>query len=96
MDTSEVLIQSSLALVYDVSLSQKELITTMAHELRTPIAIIRADTEVALMSPHVSRELRLTLMRTLVEVDRISASITALVESVRAREKSLPLGSRTV
>lgn len=85
MNTPEPSTQGALPRVYDVSLLHQELITSMAHELRTPIAIIRADTEVALMSRNISDELRLTLGRTIEEVDRMAVRITALVESVRPK-----------
>jgi signal transduction histidine kinase len=58
---------------------QKRFIGNMAHEVRTPLAIIKTNTEVALMNPRLDKDLRETLDTTLGELDRISETINNLL-----------------
>jgi signal transduction histidine kinase len=58
---------------------QKRFIGNMAHELRTPLAIIKTNTEVALMDPDVSLAMREVLETTSSELDRISETINNLL-----------------
>jgi signal transduction histidine kinase len=51
----------------------------IAHDIRTPLAVIRTNTEVALMNPRLSDELRETLTLTIQQLDRISETITNLL-----------------
>ncbi|MDB5195012.1 MAG: Two-component system, OmpR family, phosphate regulon sensor histidine kinase PhoR [Parcubacteria group bacterium] len=58
---------------------QKRFIGNVAHEIRTPLAIIKTSTEVALFDPHLSKEIRDTMEGTIVELDRISETINNLL-----------------
>ncbi|KND51014.1 MAG: two-component system, NtrC family, sensor histidine kinase HydH [Parcubacteria bacterium C7867-007] len=58
---------------------QKRFIGNVAHEIRTPLAVIKTSTEVALMNPGVSRDMRETLTQTIKELDRISETINNLL-----------------
>lgn len=59
--------------------SQKRFIGNIAHELRTPLAIIRTNSEVALMDKTLEGYGRETLQLTLEELDRISGIINNLL-----------------
>jgi len=58
---------------------QKRFIGNVAHEIRTPMAIIKTNTEVELMDPKLSPSVRETLKETIVEVDRMSETINNLL-----------------
>ena len=55
---------------------QKKILHDLAHDLRTPLAVMKTDTEVALMSKSLDDETRATLENTLVQLDRFAAAIT--------------------
>ncbi|MES2225988.1 MAG: HAMP domain-containing sensor histidine kinase [Patescibacteria group bacterium] len=58
---------------------QKRFIGNIAHELRTPLSIIRTNTEVALMDPSLNDYARSTLTMTIEELDRVSETINNLL-----------------
>jgi signal transduction histidine kinase len=58
---------------------QKRFIGNVAHEIRTPLAIIKTSTEVALMDPDISKHQKETLEDTVVELNRISETINNLL-----------------
>lgn len=59
--------------------SQKNFIGSVAHELRTPLSIIKTNTEVTLLGDNVPKETRQTLEDTIEELDRLSAIINNLL-----------------
>ncbi len=59
--------------------SQKRFIGDIAHELRTPLAVIKTSTEVALFDENVTPDTRSLLESTLVEIDRVSEIIHNLL-----------------
>ncbi len=59
--------------------SQKRFIGDIAHELRTPLAVIKTSTEVALFDPNVTPDTRSLLESTLAEIDRVSEIIHNLL-----------------
>ena len=58
---------------------QKRFIGNVAHEIRTPLAIIKTSTEVALMDPALPKDVQEMLHETVVELDRISETINNLL-----------------
>jgi signal transduction histidine kinase len=59
--------------------SQKQFIGNVAHELRTPLAVIKTNTEVALLDPTVAEDMREMLVSNVEELDRISQIINNLL-----------------
>jgi signal transduction histidine kinase len=58
---------------------QKRFIGNVAHEIRTPMAIIKTNTEVGLMDPHLPKDVRETYEETIRELDRMSETINNLL-----------------
>lgn len=58
---------------------QKRFIGNLAHELRTPLSIIRTSSEVALMDKSLNEYTRSTLSGTIEELDRVSGIINNLL-----------------
>ncbi|MCE9541791.1 HAMP domain-containing histidine kinase [Candidatus Kaiserbacteria bacterium] len=59
--------------------SQKQFIGNIAHELRTPLSVIKTNTEVSLLDPSVTLDMRETLLSNIEEMDRISEIINNLL-----------------
>lgn len=59
--------------------SQKRFISDIAHELRTPLSVIKTNSEVALMSDSIEPSVRRTLKSIIEELDRTSEIINNLL-----------------
>ncbi len=59
--------------------AQKQFVGNIAHEVRTPLSVIKTNTEVALLGDDVSTDMRETLMSNIEELDRISEIINNLL-----------------
>lgn len=81
--------------------SQKRFIGNIAHEIRTPLSIIKTNTEVTLFEAQLPSETRTTLVSTVEELDRISdilnnlLSINALVDPQEMHFANTDLGAVT-
>ena len=51
----------------------------IAHDIRTPLAVIRMSTEVALMDKSIPASTRETLQETITQLDRITETINRLL-----------------
>jgi signal transduction histidine kinase len=74
-----LLIRFALTPTRDALQLQKRFIGNVAHELRTPLAIIKTSTEVSLMDSSLPRSIRETFESTVIELDRISETINNLL-----------------
>lgn len=59
--------------------SQKRFISDIAHELRTPLSVIKTNTEVALIDDSIPQKLQLMLRSNIEELDRTSEIINNLL-----------------
>lgn len=93
-----LLIRLSLKPARDNLRHQKLFISNVAHELRTPLSIIKTNSEVALMDPGLNPELGATFKEILGELNRISdiinnlLSLNTLARPERMQFKNLDLG----
>ncbi len=59
--------------------AQKQFVGNVAHEIRTPLSVIKTNTEVALLGEHIAPDMRETLVSNIEELDRISEIINNLL-----------------
>lgn len=74
----------------------KQFSTALAHELRTPLAALRGDTELALLHARSPEEYRRGLASQLEELDRLAHLITDLLTLARAEAGDIPLAADPV
>lgn len=74
-----IIARVTLAPARNALAAQKQFIGNIAHELRTPLSVIKTNTEVALLEEMVPRELKNTLVSNIEELDRISEIINNLL-----------------
>ncbi len=70
---------------------ERRFVADASHELRTPIALLRTELELALRRPRSPEELRLALVSALEETERLSRLAEDLLLLARAEDGSLPL-----
>lgn len=79
--------------------SQKQFIGNIAHEIRTPLSVIKTNTEVALLDDQVVGELKDTMLSNIEELDRVSEiinnllSLSALVKPERIEFSTVDLSA---
>ncbi len=79
--------------------AQKQFIGNIAHEIRTPLSVVKTNTEVTLLDHSLTAEVKQTLHSNIEELDRISEiinnllSLSALVKPERIEFKAVDLGS---
>lgn len=100
-----MLIRLSLKPARDNLHHQKLFISNVAHELRTPLSIIKTNSEVALMDPTMGQDLTATFREIIGELNRISdiinnlLSLNTLARPERMQFKNLdliPLAEATI
>jgi heavy metal sensor kinase len=74
----------------------KQFSTALAHELRTPLAAMRGETELALMHARSPEDLRRGLASQLEELDRLAHLITELLTLARAEAGDIRLAADPV
>ncbi len=94
-----IIARITLAPTRNALAAQKQFIGNIAHELRTPLAILKTNTEVALLENNVDPELKATLESNVEELDRISEiinnllSLSALVKPERVEFTAIDLST---
>ena len=73
---------------------ERAFVADASHELRSPLAILRAELDVALMGESSEEELRRTVISAAEETDRLSALADDLLLLARADEGNLPMHRR--
>jgi heavy metal sensor kinase len=68
----------------------------LAHELRTPVAILRGEAELALRPSSSDEDLRQVLMRQIDEFDRLTRLINQLLTLARAEGGEIKMADQTV
>ncbi|MEO7189584.1 MAG: heavy metal sensor histidine kinase [Vicinamibacterales bacterium] len=74
----------------------KQWSAAIAHELRTPLAALRGETELALMHARTAAEYQRTLISQLEEFDTLTRLINQLLTLARAEAGEIPLATDTV
>jgi heavy metal sensor kinase len=74
----------------------KQFSTALAHELRTPLAALRGETELALMEARSPEEYRRSLGSQLEELDRLARLINQLLTLARAEAGEIPVARAPV
>lgn len=93
-----IIARITLAPTRNALASQKQFIGNVAHELRTPLSIIKTNTEIALLDDRMSADLKQTLTSNVEELDRISEiinnllSLSALIRPERVEFSSVDMG----
>ena len=78
--------------------AQKQFIGNIAHEIRTPLSVIKTNTEVTLLDPSLTADVKQALHSNVEELDRISEiinnllSLSALMKPERIEFKNVNLG----
>ena len=78
--------------------AQKQFIGNIAHEIRTPLSVIKTNAEVTLLDPSLTADVKHALHSNVEELDRISEiinnllSLSALMKPERVEFKSVDLG----
>jgi heavy metal sensor kinase len=81
----------TLARVEDAVGEMRQFSTAIAHELRTPIAALRGEIELAAMKPGATEDQRETAASQLEELDKLKRLIDQLLTLARAESGQIPL-----
>lgn len=75
---------------------QRQFLADAAHELRTPVAILRSQADVALERPRMAEDYAVTLAAMRAETEHLSALVDNLLLIARADAEQLPLSVEAV
>jgi len=85
-----------LSRVEDAMTSERTFVANAGHELRTPLAILKLELELALSGPRSREELETSLSSAAEEVDRLARLADDLLVIARADQGRLPVQKRPV
>lgn len=92
-----IIARVTLAPARNALAAQKQFIGNIAHEVRTPLSVIKTNTEVALLENNISADIKQIMRSNVEELDRISEiinnllSLSALVKPERMEFSSVDL-----
>ena len=75
-----------LATLQEAFTSQREFVTNAAHELKTPIAVLKSTLQLALQQPRTVEEYRFQLQQALDDVARLEALTHSMLRLARAEQ----------
>ncbi|HWH60622.1 MAG TPA: ATP-binding protein [Terriglobales bacterium] len=75
-----------LATLQKAFTSQREFVSNAAHELKTPIAVLKSTLQLALQRPREAEEYRLQVLEALDDVERLEALAHSLLRLARAEQ----------
>lgn len=81
----------SLARLEQAVGEMRQFSTALAHELRTPLAALRGDIEMAMAQPGLSEEVQRRFVSQLEEIDRLKRLIDRILTLARAEAGEIPL-----
>jgi heavy metal sensor kinase len=91
LDEMAAAFNGALARVEDAVGEMRQFSTAIAHELRTPIAALRGEIELAAMRPGLGEEQRAAAASQLEELDKLKRLIDQLLTLARAESGQIPL-----
>jgi len=91
LDAVAMAFNDTLARVEDAVGEMRQFSTALAHELRTPIAALRGEIELAAMNPGLASDLRAAAASQLEELDKLKRLIDHLLTLARAESGQIPL-----
>jgi signal transduction histidine kinase len=91
-----VTLNAMLARLQSALEHERRFVADASHELRTPIALLRTEIELALRRPRTQEELTLALRSAFEETERLSRLADDLLVLARAEEGTLPVRPRRV
>jgi signal transduction histidine kinase len=96
LDELAVTFNEAFARLDDAVSEMKQLMASMAHELRTPLAALRGEAEIALLHGKTTEEFRRVLSSQLEEFDKLSRLIGQLLTVTKAESGLLQLERQPV
>ena len=91
LDDVAAAFNDTLARVEDAVGEMRQFSTALAHELRTPIAALRGEIELAAMRPGLGEDQRAAAASQLEELDKLKRLIDQLLTLARAESGQIPL-----